>query len=43
MNSISQTKIRKKNITSQSQAVIKLIEKKDQDKVSLKTGDLYHY
>ena len=43
INSISQTKIRKKNITSQSQAVIKLIEKKDKDKVSLKTGDLYHY
>ena len=32
MNSISQTKIGKKLITSQRQDVIKLIEKKDKDK-----------
>ena len=32
MNSISQTKIRKKLITSQRQAIIKLIEKKDKDR-----------
>ena len=32
MNSISQTKISKNLITSQRQAVIKLIEKKDKDK-----------
>ena len=36
MNSISQTKISKKLITSQRQAVIKLIEKKDKDKRFIK-------
>ena len=36
MNSISQTKISKKLITSQRQAVIKLIEKKDKDKGFIK-------
>ena len=36
MNSISQTKISKKRITSQRQAVIKLIEKKDEDKRFIK-------
>ena len=43
MNSISQTKISKKLITSQRQAVIKLIEKKDKDKRFMKTGNLHHY
>ena len=43
MNSISQTKISKKFITSQRQAVIKLIEKKDKDKRFIKNGGLYHY
>ena len=37
MNSISQTKISKKRIISQRQAVIKLIEKKDKDKCFIKT------
>ena len=36
MNSIKKTKIRKKLITSQRQAVIKLIEKKDKDKRFIK-------
>ena len=36
MNSISQTKISKKLITSQMQAVIKLIEEKDKDKHFIK-------
>ena len=37
MNSISQTKISKKIITSKRQTVIKLIEKKDKDKRFIKT------
>ena len=36
INSITQTKISKKLITSQKQAVIKLIEKKDKDKCFIK-------
>ena len=36
MNSLKETKIRKKLITSQRQAVIKLIEKKDKDKRFIK-------
>ena len=36
MNSISQTKISKKIITSKRPTVIKLIEKKDKDKRSIK-------
>ena len=36
MNSIKETKIRKKLITSQRQAVIRLIEKKDKDKRFIK-------
>ena len=41
MNSMKETKIRKKLITSQRQAVIKLIEK-TKISVLLKTGDLFH-
>ena len=43
MKFISQTKISKKLVTSQRQAVIKLTEKKDKDKRFNKVGDLYHY
>ena len=41
MNSISQTKISKKLITSQRQAVIKLIGKKDKDKRFIKNWRTY--
>ena len=43
MNSISQTKISKKLITSLRQAIIKVIKRKIKINISLKTGDLYHY
>ena len=36
MNSISQTKISKKRIISERQAVVKIIEKKDKDKRFIK-------
>ena len=41
MNSISQTKISKKIITSQRQAIIKLIGKKDKDKRFIKNWRTY--
>ena len=41
MNSISQTKISKKVITSQRQAIIKLIGKKDKDKRFIKNWRTY--
>ena len=36
MNSISQTKISKKRIFSERQAIVKIIEKKDKDKCFIK-------
>ena len=36
MNSISQTKISKKRIFSETQAIVKIIEKKDKDKCFIK-------
>ena len=43
MNSINQTKISKKLITSQKQAVIKLIERENKVNASLKTEHLFHF
>ena len=43
MNSITQTKMGQKRLTSQRQAVIKLIEKKDKDKCFIKNWRQYHY
>ena len=43
MNSLNQAKVSKKLVTSQRQAVIKLLEKKEKINVLLATGDLYHY
>ena len=43
MNSINQTKISKKLITSQKQGVIKLIERENKVNASLKTEDLSHF
>ena len=43
MNSITQTKMGQKRLTSQRQAVIKLIEKEDKDKCFIKNWRQYHY
>ena len=41
MNSLNQPKVNKKLVTSQRQAVIKLLEKRTKINVLLATGDLY--
>ena len=43
MNSLNQAKMSKKLVTSQRQAVIKLLEKKNKDKRLISNWDLYHY